>query len=238
MRPRVLLNMASSLDGKINPATRSGPFVMSRHAEDGRRMLAIRARADAIVIGAGNLRADDPDLGVTRGPGAGRPPLRVLVTTRGESIRGDEAIFDPARGGPTLVAHAASMPAATLARLGARSTLAALGDDDVDVARLLALLGVTYGCRVVLLEGGAALNARFFAARAVDEMYLTVVPRILGGGAPTAVSGAGFAEGDVPDATLLRADVLGDELFLHYAFAWPARAPVTGVTDRSAAPPR
>ena len=57
-RPRVLVNFATSVDGKINPAPglRQGKFMMSRHREDFRRMLTLRAQADAILIGASNLR--------------------------------------------------------------------------------------------------------------------------------------------------------------------------------------
>src|SRR6185436_8915435 len=63
MRPRVLVNTAPSLDGKLAPARKNAPFVMSRHAEDPKRMLRLRAEADAVVVGAANLRAFDPALG-------------------------------------------------------------------------------------------------------------------------------------------------------------------------------
>ena len=65
-RPRVLVNFATSVDGKINPAPglRQGKFMMSRHREDFRRMVSLRAEADAILIGASNLRADNPDLAI------------------------------------------------------------------------------------------------------------------------------------------------------------------------------
>ena len=213
MRPRVLVNMASSIDGKINPARRHGPFVMSRHATDPARMRDLRAQSDATIIGAGNLRADNPDLAPA--------PLRVVVTRAGNGIRGDEAIFDPSRGGPTLVAHAASMPEACRKRLAPKAELVELGEAEVDVTRLLSFLADARGCKTVLSEGGGVLNAAFFAARAIDELHLTVVPRILGGaGAPTAVAGPGFDEADIPDATLAACERIGDELFLRYAFRW------------------
>jgi riboflavin biosynthesis pyrimidine reductase len=72
VRPRVLCNFAPSIDGKIAPARKRRPFVMSRHGEDPRRMHSLRARGDAVVIGSSNLRADDPDLLPSR--------LRVVVT--------------------------------------------------------------------------------------------------------------------------------------------------------------
>ena len=222
MRPRVLVNMASSLDGKINPARRSGPFVMSRHPVDPERMLVVRALADAILIGSGNLRADNPDLAISDAARSerGGAPLRVVITTQGDGIRGDERFFDPTLGGPSIVMHAESMSEATRQRLSARAELVCLGEVAVEITRALEWL--SRRCKTVLSEGGGVLNAALFAARAVDELYLTVVPRVLGGiSAPTAVAGSGFAPDEIPDATLLRAETIGDELFLHYRFDWP-----------------
>jgi riboflavin-specific deaminase-like protein len=212
-RPRVLCNMAPSLDGKIAPAHRVGPFVMSRGTEDANRMHALRASADAVIIGAGNLSADDPDLKPSR--------LRVVVTRAGERVPPAARMFDTGPGGEAVVAHAAGMAASVRRALRERATLVELGDDEVDVSRLLEWLARERGCRVVLCEGGGVLNARFLAARAIDELYLTIVPRVLGGaGAPTIVAGKGFDDGALPDARLTRFERVGDELFLVYAFDW------------------
>lgn len=212
-RPKVLCNMAPSLDGKIAPAHRVGSFVMSRGTEDAKRMRALRGTADAVIIGAGNLSADDPDLMPSR--------LRVVVTRTGERIRPGAKMFDARLGGEAVIAHAAGMSASARLALQERATLVQLGDDEVDVSRLLEWLANERGCHVVLSEGGGVLNARFFAARAIDELYLTIVPRVLGGSnAPTVVSGKGFDDGALPDAQLTRVDRVGDELFLVYAFDW------------------
>jgi riboflavin-specific deaminase-like protein len=205
--------MAPSLDGKIAPAHRVGSFVMSRGTEDAKRMRALRGTADAVIIGAGNLSADDPDLMPSR--------LRVVVTRAGERIGPGAKMFDSRLGGEAVVAHAAGMSASARLALRERATLVQLGDDEVDISRLLEWLANERGCRVVLCEGGGILNARFFAARAIDELYLTIVPRVLGGSSsPTIVSGKGFDDGTLPDAQLTRVDRVGDELFLVYAFAW------------------
>src|SRR5262245_45463737 len=118
-RPRVLINMAVGIDGKTNPvrSLRSGPLVLSRGTEDPRRMRAIRARADAIVIGASNLRDDDPDLALDAAERAERSkrgvaePLRVVVTTRGNGLSSRQRFFDPALGGASIVAHALPLAA-------------------------------------------------------------------------------------------------------------------------------
>ena len=227
-RPRVLLNFASSVDGKINPVPglRQGKFMMSRHREDFRRMLSLRAEADAILIGASNLRADNPDLAIPPDERAARrargaaEPTRVVVTTNGARITPDQRMFDPALGGPAVVAHAATMPPETRARLGAVAELVQLGDRTVPVPDLLAWL-TARGVRTLLCEGGGALVAQFFAARAVDALYLTLVPRVLGGAfAPTLADGPGFAPDQIPDPTLASMERVGDELYLRYEFSW------------------
>ena len=134
-RPRVLINFAVSLDGKINPAPahRRGAFVMSRGKEDWRRMRVLREEADAILIGASNLRLDDPGLTLEpeereRRRAAGRPaPARVVVTRRGDGIRLDAKIFDRSIGGPAYVVHPAIMPASTRAALSAVAELVEMG---------------------------------------------------------------------------------------------------------------
>jgi len=205
--------MAPSLDGKIAPARKYGPLTMSRGTEDGKRMHALRARADAVVIGASNVRADDPDLVPSR--------LRVVVTRSGEHVFPSAKVFDAALGGEAVVAHAASMPDEKQAALRPHATLIELGSTQVDPLRLLEWLGQERRCRVVLSEGGGVLNAGFFAARAVDELYMTLVPRILGGsGAPSMVAGDGFEPDALPDARLAACDRVGDELFLVYEFVW------------------
>jgi 5-amino-6-(5-phosphoribosylamino)uracil reductase len=223
-RPRVLINFAASLDGKINPAPghRQGLFMMSRDREDFRRMLALRAQADAVLIGASNLRADNPDLAIPPDERAARrargqtEPLRIVVTTAGAGLRPDMRMFDPARGGPSIVVHSARMPDDVRSRLAPVAELVVLGDANVAVTDLLALLG-RRGVRTLLCEGGGELVAQLFAARAVDEIYLTLVPRILGGArAPTLAGGEGFDPDQIPDARLASLEQHGDELFLRY----------------------
>jgi riboflavin-specific deaminase-like protein len=207
--------MAPSLDGKIAPARKRAPFVMSRHPEDQRRMRTLRQGADAVVIGASNLRADDPDLMPNR--------LRVVVTRTGEQVRPEAKMFDAALGGEAVIAHASTMTADKRDSLRPKATLVELGRATVDVTLLLEWLATERGCRTVLCEGGGVLLAELFAARAVDEMHLTVVPRVLGGvDAPTIVEGEGFAPDAIPDGTLASVERVGDELFLRYDFSWGA----------------
>lgn len=228
-RPQILINFAASLDGKINPAParRQGLFAMSRGKEDWRRMRVLRATADAILIGAANLRVDDPGLTLdpeerTRRRSAGQPlPARIVITTAGTGIRPDAKLFDSTLGGPAYVVHTTAMPTEQRRALGEVAQLVELGERSVPTEALLRWMARDLGARRVVCEGGAVLVAHLFAARAVDELYLTVVPRILGGTlAPTMVAGVGFDPDQIPDATLASLERVGDEIYLQYRFAW------------------
>ncbi len=207
------MNFAPSVDGKIAPARKRAPFAMSREPEDSKRMLALREQVDAVIIGATNLRADDPDLMPNR--------LRVVVTRAGDGITPAAKLFGKGLGGEAVVAHTSMMANATRGALQPYATLVDLGASDVDIPRLLEWLFRERGCKAVVCEGGGVLAAAFFAAKAVDELHLTVVPRILGGAnAPTCVEGSGFEPDAIPDARLQSVERVADELYLVYTFPW------------------
>jgi riboflavin biosynthesis pyrimidine reductase len=114
------------------------------------------------------------------------------------------------------------MPAEARTRLATAAELVELGAERVPVDELLTW-SAGRGVATLLCEGGGDLVAQLFAARAVDELYLTFVPRVLGGArAPTLAGGDGFAPDQIPDPTLASVERLGDELFLRYRFDWSA----------------
>lgn len=176
-------------------------------------MLALRGRVDAVIIGAANLRADDPDLMPNR--------LRVVVTRAGDRIAPASKMFGKSLGGEAIVAHTSMMSNETRWTLEAHATLVEFGVSDVDIPRLLEWLCRERGCKTIVCEGGGVLAAGFFAAKSVDELHLTIVPRILGGSnAPTFVGGSGFEPDAIPDARLQSVDRVGDELYVVYTFPW------------------
>lgn len=70
-------------------------------------------------------------------------------------------------------------------------------------------------------EGGGELVAHLFAARAVDELFVTLVLRVLGGArAPMLAGGPGFTPTQLPDTDPTSLERVGDELFLRYQFTW------------------
>lgn len=225
-RPFVYINMAMTADGKITSAGREYPRFTSDL--DRRTMDRLRAEADAVVVGAGTLRADDPPLHVRDAEmrayrdslGKPAPPLRVVVTASG-SIERSRRFFSDEEGGQRIVATVEGLDAARLAELKARAEVWQLGREEVDLALLLDRLGGR-GVRRLLLEGGGDLNWRFVRGGLVDELYLTIAPVLLGGReAPTLLEGCGFPMKEQRRLRLLELRREGDEIYCRYELVRP-----------------
>lgn len=212
---RVFLNVASGIDGKISTA--SGEKFRFASDEDRQLMQELRAQADAVVIGGGTLRAEDPRL-VVKGEGR-RQPWNVVVSARLEGI-GPEARFFTSPGVTKWVFTSVDADPARVERLQpcARvSRLPGIASGGLDLGRMLQELRGA-GCRHVLVEGGGELNFAMLEQNLVDEIYWTLCPVVLGGReAPGSFTGRGFASVDVRRLELLeqRTNVQG-EIFLHY----------------------
>lgn len=220
-RPFVYINMAMTADGKITSARREYPRFTSDL--DRRTMDRLRAEADAIVVGAGTLRADDPPLKVRdeemrayrESLGKSGAPLRVVVTASG-SIGESRRFFDDTEGGERIVATVEILEAQKLAALQSKAEVWQLGQAEVDLQRLLDRLG-RRGARRVLVEGGGELNWRFIREELADELYVTIAPALLGGReAPTLLEGSGFPMASRRRLRLLELRREGDEIYCRY----------------------
>lgn len=196
-RPLVIAKYAMTLDGRI--ATRTGHSRWVSGAPARQDVHLLRDRTDAIMVGAGTVRADDPAL-TTRLPnelaGAGGPhhPLRVIVDGRGSSSL-QARVFDPHQPGRSLVVTSAAAPPSWCSSLAARDVEVALigKGPSIDLDALLDLLG-RRGVNTLLVEGGARLHGALFDRGAVDRVVAFVAPKLVGGaGAPGPVAGHGVA---------------------------------------------
>lgn len=216
-RPLVIAKFAMSLDGKI--ATRTGESQWITGPEARRRAHEARDVVDAILVGAGTVLADDPQL-TTRLDGRSdvRHPLRVILDSRGR-VPLSARVFDPALPGHTMVATTAAMPDATRRGLEARNVqVLSLPADEagrVDLTVLLNTLG-RMEITSLLVEGGAAVLGSFFDAGLVDQVMAFVAPRIIGGAtAPGPVAGRGAARlAATPWLRDVRVERLGSDLLL------------------------
>ena len=213
--PYVIWKAAASLDGKTAAADGSSRWITSSEARRDAHLL--RAWADAIVVGAGTVLADDPQLTVrTEDAPDAWPPLRVIVDATGR-VAPDARVFDTAA--PTLVAttdRAAEGTLRTWERVGAE--VAVLEPDEtggVSPTALVRYLGKR-DVQGVLLEGGATLAWSFLRDDVVDRIVHYVAPRVLGGAdALGVVAGTGFTPvAAARPFTFERVDRVGPDLRL------------------------
>ncbi|MFD6890960.1 bifunctional diaminohydroxyphosphoribosylaminopyrimidine deaminase/5-amino-6-(5-phosphoribosylamino)uracil reductase RibD [Streptomyces sp. NPDC059957] len=194
-RPYILWKYAATLDGRIAAADGTSRWISS--PESRADVHRLRAESDAVVVGSGTLRADDPHLAVRGIDGftAADQPLRVVLDTHA-TIRPTARVLDEAA--PTLIAVAEDADTRHLAGV----ELARLPYDKYGIS-VDALLRELYGrgIRSVLLEGGPTLAGAFVAAGAVDKVVGYLAPVLLGAG-PLALADAGI--GTLADALRLR----------------------------------
>jgi 2,5-diamino-6-(ribosylamino)-4(3H)-pyrimidinone 5'-phosphate reductase len=236
-RPFVFLNMAMTLDGKTSTIERQPTDWTS--PTDKRRMIGLRATADAVMVGARTAETDRtslavPDERLQRARvrrGLPPHPLRVIVSGDGSFSENIRVFERPVS--PILIFTSRRASRAKLDRLARLPDVHVhvVGERDVNVPLMLDLLARDWKVKRLLGEGGAGLNWSLFAAHAVDEVFVTLCPRVFGGAtAPTLVDGAGFPREWTLEATLLRCERRGQELFLRYRIQPPARPRRRGFT--------
>lgn len=167
-RPMVTLKLASSFDGRI--ATASGESRWITGAAARHEVHALRMRHDAVMIGAGTARADDPVLNV-RGFGTVHQPLRVVLA-RGLDLPRDGRLAASAREMPLWLLHGEDADAAAIAvwrDLGAELLPVPVVAGRLDVSAALAALGGR-GLTRVMCEGGGGLAASLLRAGLVDRL--------------------------------------------------------------------
>lgn len=197
--PFVLVNMAMTADGKIATANRAVSSFGS--ARDHEHLLALRVTADAVMAGARTVDSTPINLGP--GPakfrrrrlerGLAEYPLRVIVSRSG-SVNPRAKIFQY-RFSPIVILTTRCAGASRLKRL--RSVADAVkicGRNEINFDAAFRWLRREWQVRRLLCEGGGELNAALIRAGLVDELHLTICPKIFGDrGAPTIADGRGFS---------------------------------------------
>jgi riboflavin-specific deaminase-like protein len=211
-RPYLLLNFATTLDGRAAINGRSGPI---GSAVDTEMLQRLRTRVDAVMIGAGTMRAErygrivsDPQLRAYRErTGLAHDPLAVIVSNRLE-LPWDAALFT--NGGGRVVVFTASdqEPPQTATRV-----TVVRHPDGVELDRVMEWLRKERGIRSVLCEGGPTLHGRLREGGLADELFLTIAPKVAGGEGPRILEGALPDVDNVELAWLLESE---SELFARY----------------------
>lgn len=200
-RELVIGQLAQGVDGRI--ATETGHSHYVTGAEDLGRLHRLRALADAVLVGAGTVASDDPQLTVRRVKGDN--PVRVVLDPEGRLDRGHRVFTDGAA--PTVVVHRrgadAPVPSAVdVLRLPARDDADGPRGDHGrregrsreegrgrDAAREIPPAAIVEalrerGHRWILVEGGGVTVSRFLGDGVLDRLHVAVAPLLMGSGRP------------------------------------------------------
>lgn len=224
-RPLVTLKLATSFDGRIATASGESQWITGPYAR--RFGHALRAGHDAVLVGAGTARADDPTLTV-RGLGETHQPVRI-VASRNLDLPEDSRLCATQSVAPLWLVHGARAPAArqdAFRAKGATLIEAALGADmQLDPSALLASLAER-GLTRIYCEGGGALAASLLLAGCVDDLYVFNAGLGLGAEGRPALGALGLsALAEAPRFSLVETRAMGpDTLTLWRANPSPSGA--------------
>ena len=221
-RPHVLTNFALTLDGRATIGGRSGEIGTG---SDTAMLVGLRTRVDAVMIGAGTMRAErygrpvrDPAKRERReAEGLAPDPLLVVISGRMDLPWDADVFCDGAEEVLIFTASDADPPETeTTVRVERH-------EGQVDLVAAMRHLRLERGIRGLLCEGGPHLHADLHQAGLVDEMFVTLAPKLAGGAGPGLLEGLAEAERPLELAWLLHEPGTG-ELFTRYKVADPAQA--------------
>jgi diaminohydroxyphosphoribosylaminopyrimidine deaminase/5-amino-6-(5-phosphoribosylamino)uracil reductase len=204
-RPRVTLKIASTLDGRIAASSGDSKWVTGEQARA--RVHQMRARVDAVLVGAGTARHDDPLL-TARDVGATRQPMRVVLDGA-EPLPPTLRLFTDTSARTVLATVRDRAAPPGVHRVRCEQTPQGRVDLD-DLLRQLAELGVTD----LLVEAGAQLATSLLEGGHVDALALFLAPRLLGAGVSWLQRAPTASMADALGLGRLQMEVLGDDLLL------------------------
>ncbi|MFF8448963.1 dihydrofolate reductase family protein [Streptomyces leeuwenhoekii] len=229
--PYVLLSAAVSLDGYLDD---TGPErLLLSGPEDFDRVDGERASADAILVGAGTIRADNPRLLVNSAErraariAAGRPefPLKVAVSGSGE--------LDPAapfwHTGGDKVLCTTERGAVRARALGIAADVVAFGAE-LDWRAVLSYLHDERGVRRLMVEGGGSVHTQLLHRRLADELQLALAPLLVGDPDAPRLFGPGAYQDE--RLRLVETRRLGDVVLMRYQPTAPGTGATVSAADR------
>lgn len=208
---KVITNTAISLDGKIT--THLNERYRFGSDEDLRRMAQIRAQADAILIGGNSFRTwPDVRIITSCNENISKQPqsiLFVIVSRRFDFKGAEESLKNSGVTPLFLIGPQTTIPSQFPFEVVASAT-------EITPTWIVDELAKR-GVKTLLIEAGGELLFPFLQEGLIDEMHVTLCPLLIGGKmAPSLVGGAGFDKNTVKKLTLLKQEIIGSEVFIHY----------------------
>lgn len=202
--PYVAINAVSTLDGKVSMGEKSSGI---GSGVDRRIMRVLRSQSDAVLVGAGTVRAEKLSLTVPE-------DLASWRETRGESSQPLGVVLS----------RTGDIPSKTLAQISPNLLVLTEADlpdsnrkpEERTIREYLLLLCSKHNVRRLLVEGGPTINHALLQEKLVDELFLTLSPKIYGGEEKTLLDGASLPD-PKPDLNLISAFLCEHELFLRYS---------------------
>lgn len=239
-RPYTYVNFVTSRDGRVSfnvPGKSSGGPISGNSRHDRWLMGLLRARADAVLVGASalegaprqtwNAAAIFPDdrvawEGLRGAEGRAPAPLHVVVTRSGR-VRNESPVLQDAAVPTLIVSTDTGIERARGEQRNAPNVQFFSTGERLDFQALLRELGATYGARTVLSEAGPRVYGALLAAGVVDDEFLTLSPIVAGNTAeaarPGLVEGVAFDPDTPPRSRLVALYRSADYLFLHSRYA-------------------
>ncbi|MBI4434510.1 dihydrofolate reductase family protein [Candidatus Uhrbacteria bacterium] len=240
-RPYLFANFVQGMDGVVSfqlPGQASGGPVSGFNAQDQFLMAVLRAAADAVMVGAGTLRAEPehrwiPEhiypkggqslwTGLRKRFGKQPNPINAFVTASGDINLGAVVfqqsnircvVFTTKTGAERIAGMRAAHPDAKL-------EVIVVGDRTVDLPEMLRRFRTEFGVEHLLVEGGPQLMGDFLSQDLMDEVFLTIAPQVIGtdGNRPTFAKGKPFTPQTARWWKLVSAKGWGDYLYTRYRF--------------------
>ena len=211
-RPLVAMNFAATVDGRATIGGVSGPIGSSA---DTAMLAGLRTRFDAVMIGAGTMRAERYDRLASKPEtrerreqlGLPADPLLVIVSGRLD-LPWDAPLFTAGGGRVLILTASEAEPPET-----ATSLQVVRHDRFVNLVEALRQLRQEHDVRALLCEGGPGLHSELEGGGMVDDLFLTIAPKLAGGDVPRILEGELPAIAELELAWLLEQD---GELFARY----------------------
>lgn len=241
--PLLAMNFVTAHDGRVafnHPDHRGGGPISGFDDNDVWLMGLLRARADAVVIGEGTLRAEPSHINTPEDIYPG--DREAFTALRRHENRSELPIFSyiTFAGNLPPESRAFSMEDAHIVvatttvgarhirdtiRPAGRMDVLDFGDDGVDLKRYARVMAGDYGVNFLLCEGGATLYGALLAAGIVNQPFITRSPLVVGEPAanarPSLVEGFGWLPHDAPRMQILSVRQAGDHLYMRYRATYP-----------------